>query len=31
VSDYQETRNTENVAAVLPNTSHLAASIVVRS
>ena len=30
VSDYQETRNMENVAAVLPNTRRLRATIVVR-
>ena len=30
VSDYQETRNMENVAAVLPNTRRLQATIVVR-
>jgi len=27
VSDYQETRNTENVAAILPNTGHLSAVV----
>jgi subtilisin family serine protease len=30
VSDYQETRNTENVAAVLPNTRRLTATVMVR-
>ena len=30
VSDYQETRNMENVAAILPNTRRLQATIVVR-
>jgi hypothetical protein len=30
VSDYQETRNTENVAGVLPNTRRLVASITLR-
>ena len=30
VSDYEETRNMENVAAVLPNTRRLVATFVVR-
>ncbi len=30
VSDYQETRNMENVAAILPNTRRLTTAIVVR-
>ncbi|MGE5689431.1 MAG: S8 family peptidase [Pseudomonadota bacterium] len=30
VSDYQETRNMENVAAILPNTAHVRAVFVVR-
>ncbi|TML22297.1 MAG: hypothetical protein E6G28_05780 [Actinobacteria bacterium] len=30
VSDYQETRNTENVARILPNTRFLSASITIR-
>src|SRR5262249_664263 len=30
VSDYQETRNTENVAAVLPNTRRLTATVLIR-
>jgi hypothetical protein len=29
VSDLQETRNMENVAAILPNTAHLRATFVV--
>jgi hypothetical protein len=30
VSDYQESKNQENVARILPNTSRLRATIVVR-
>jgi hypothetical protein len=30
VSDYQETRNMENVGPILPNTGRLTATIVVR-